>query len=131
MRANVGDRRFEFRARKAALPSNHFAAETEAAIGGADVDRLEQHPVGIAMHDALDRAVDAIADRVARLLGPAGELSRVGNELAGDRVGSIRSIDQIGEIGGERQRVARGHRFDFGPAFRRDQSRRKEIVGSA
>jgi hypothetical protein len=40
-------------------------------------------------------------------------------------------IDEVGEVGGERQRVARGHRFDAGAAFRRDQSRREEIVGSA
>ena len=131
MRANIGDRRFELRARKTALPSNHFAAETKAAIGSADVDRLEQHSVGIAMHDALDRAMDAVADRVAHLLGPAGELGLLGNELARDGVGSIGGIDEVGEIGGERQRVARGHRFDSGAAFRRDQPRREEIVGSA
>ena len=33
---------------------DHFAAETKAAIDRADMNKLEQHPVGIAVHDACD-----------------------------------------------------------------------------
>ena len=72
---------------------HHLAAEAEAAIDRADMHRLEQHAVGIAMHDALDRGVRDIADRVGSLLRRDARARGVGDELAGDRiVGSSRSI---------------------------------------
>ena len=37
------------------LRPDHLAAEAEAAIDRADVDELQQHAVGIAVDDALDR----------------------------------------------------------------------------
>src|SRR5262245_65929868 len=57
MGANIGDRGIELRAREGARASNRLPAETKAAISCADMDGLEQHPVGIAVHDALDRAM--------------------------------------------------------------------------
>src|SRR6266550_7380859 len=60
MRADIGDRGIELCAREGVCASNHFAAETKAAIGGTDVDRLEQHPVGVPVHDAFNRAMDAV-----------------------------------------------------------------------
>ena len=71
------------------------------------------------MHDALDRAVGVVADRVGHLLGPAVELGPIGNELACDRVARIGGIDQLGDVGGQRQRIARGDRFDLGAALAR------------
>jgi len=77
---------------------HHFATEAETAIDRADMDGLEQHAVGIAVHDALDRTMGVVADRVGRLLGTDVELGRIGNELARDRVVRIGRIDQIGDI---------------------------------
>ena len=48
--------------------------------------RLEQHAVGIAVHDALDRAVGIVADRIGALLRLRVELGRVRHELARDRI---------------------------------------------
>src|SRR2546427_5682013 len=74
MRANIGHRGVELRAPEGARASNRLAAETKAAIGCADMDGLEQHAVGIAVHDALDRAMRVVPDRVGHLLRPALEL---------------------------------------------------------
>src|SRR5260370_183238 len=46
---------------------DHFAAKTEPAIHRADVNHLEQHPIGIAMHDAGDRRMPVIANRLGPL----------------------------------------------------------------
>ena len=91
LRANIVERRVELRAARAPRrPAHHLAAEAKTAIDRADMERLEQHPVGIAMHDALDRAVRASPIGSARFLGAACELGRIGNELARDRVGDRR-----------------------------------------
>ena len=47
--------------------SDHLAAEAEAAIDRADMNELEQHAIGIAMHDAGDRRMRVIADRIGVL----------------------------------------------------------------
>ena len=51
------------------------------------MDRLEQDPVGIAMDDAGQRAVGRIARRIAGLRRLRPQLVRIGEELAGDRIG--------------------------------------------
>ncbi len=50
------------------------------------MDDLQEHPVGIAMDDALHRRMGGVADRVGALLRPDVELALVGQELARDRV---------------------------------------------
>ena len=52
--------------------SDHFAAKAEPAIHRADMNQLEQHPIGIAMHDAGDRRIarDRRSDRVSRPAAP-------------------------------------------------------------
>ena len=47
---------------------------------------LEQHPVGITVHETLDGAVGTIADRVGVFLRGQLELGRIGDELAGNRI---------------------------------------------
>ena len=47
------------------------------------------------MHDAVDRAVRVIADRVGALLGLHDKLGRIGHELSGDRIGGIGAVDQF------------------------------------
>ena len=73
---------------------DHLTTEAKTAIDRADMDGLEQHAIGVAVHDALDRAVGTVTDRIGCLLGTDIELARVGNELARDRIvwsaGSIR-----------------------------------------
>ena len=100
MCADVRDGGVELRARKGARASNRLTAETKAAIGCADMDGLEQHPVGIAVHNALDRAMRVVPDRVHHLLGPAFELGIVRDELARDGVMRIGRIDELGNVGG-------------------------------
>src|SRR4029077_12053375 len=67
MRADIVERGIELPSREPAFPTNDLAAEAEAAVRGADVHRLEQHAVGIAVDDARDRAVGRIADRIRPL----------------------------------------------------------------
>ena len=66
MRADVIERRRQRGARQrlpAARP-DHLAAEAEPAIDRTHVHELEQYAVGIAMHDAFDRTVRVVADRI-------------------------------------------------------------------
>src|SRR5260370_38479603 len=99
MRADIGHRGVERRAPEGSRASNRLAAETEAAIGCADMDGLEQHPVGIAVHDALDRAMRVVPDRVGHLLRPALELGLVGYELAPNGVMRIARVAESGTTG--------------------------------
>ena len=50
------------------------------------------------------------------------EFGRIRNELARDRIVRIVAVDQRGEIGRQRDGVARGNRFDVRPALGRDQA---------
>ena len=100
---------------------NHLATEAKAAIDRADMDGLEQHAIGIAVHDAFDRAVGTVTDRIGSLLGTDIELGRVGNELARDRIVWVGRIDQAGDLVRQRQRIARRDRFDCGAAFLRNE----------
>ncbi len=54
--ADIGECRIEFGSRQRLAARSHlFAAEAEAAIDRANMQGLQEHAVGIAMHDALDR----------------------------------------------------------------------------
>ena len=57
------------------LRPDHLAAEAEAAIDRAGVERLQQHAVRIAVHDALDGTVRRVSDRVVVFVRPALELA--------------------------------------------------------
>ena len=65
-----GGKRFAREAAAAARP-DHLAAEAEPAVDRADMGQLEQHAVGIAMHDPLDRAVRIVGDRIGVFDGRA------------------------------------------------------------
>ncbi len=114
-----------------ALGAHHLAAEAEAAIDRAGVDELQQHPVGIAMHDPFDRAVGIIADRVGALRRMPRELRGVGNELARDRVVWIASVDQRGDRGRDRNGVARRDRLERGGVGGVDEAGRFEFRNGA
>src|SRR5258707_236032 len=77
------------RERRPAAWPDLLAPEAEPAIDRADVHELQQHAVGIAVHDAGDRAVCVVADRIGALRRRGHELSRIGHELACDRVARI------------------------------------------
>ncbi len=59
------------------------------------------------MHDAFDRAMRVVADRVGALLGRGHQLRRVGHELPRDRIVRIGRIDQFGHRRRDRHRIAR------------------------
>src|SRR5713226_8430228 len=85
-RAYVGEcrRQLGSRERLAARPHS-LAAEAEAAIDWADMDRLEQHAVAMAVDDALDRRVRLVADRIGAFFRRGVELGRARHELRGYR----------------------------------------------
>ena len=49
------------------------------------------------MHNALDRAVGVVADRIGAFPLPAFKLTDIRHELAGDRIVRIGAIDQVGD----------------------------------
>ena len=106
-----------------------LAAEAEAAIDGADRNQLDQHAVGIAMDEPLDRAPRVVADRVVGLGRIAPKLATVGNELAGDRVPGIVAVDQADEGGREPDGVALGDGLEFGEPPRRGETGVDEHLG--
>ncbi len=81
------------------------AAKTEAAIDRADAGEFEQHAVGIAMDQSLDRLMGAIADRVGVFLGQEPQFVGARQELAAD--GIVWARDQAGDRFRQRDAVAR------------------------
>ncbi len=121
----------ELGGRERAPSPDHLATEAETAIDRTDMQRLEQDAIGIAMHDALDRAMGVVADRVGDLLRPRRKLGRMRQILPGNRIARISGIDQLGDVGGERQRVAGGDVLELGATPLRRQSGCDQVGGSA
>ncbi len=111
------------RARRQRSPArpDHLAAEAEAAIDRAGVDELEQHPVGIAVHDAFDRAERIVADRIAAFPRLRLQLARIGYELPRDRIVRVGAVDQVGDRRRDGDGVTRRDRL---PAPRAARGRR-------
>ena len=107
----------------------HFAAEAEPAIHGANMDQLEQHPVGITMDDAGDRRMGVVTDRIGALAGLFDQFPDVRDELACDRVVGIFAVDQISDIGRHRDRIARGDAFEIGNIRRRRKATGDQLGG--
>src|SRR4029077_20143007 len=69
MRRDIAERGVELTHRQGfSGRANHLAPEAETAIDRADMGELEQYTVGIAVHNAFDRTVRVVADRVGPLL---------------------------------------------------------------
>ena len=111
--------------------SDHFAAEAEAAIDRADMHELEQHAVGITMHDAGDRRMCVVADWIGALAWCSHQLLRARNELPRDGIGGIIGIDQRGNVGRHRNRIARGDLLQHGKIVRTRKSARHQLIGPA
>src|SRR6185312_15174966 len=79
-------------------------------------------PVGIAVDDALDRAVHRIADRIGKLMRRLLELARVGEILASDRIGRIARVDQALHMRADRDGKAFGDPPKRGPARLGDEA---------
>ena len=97
MRRDVVERTRQ-RGRRKPSPSgpDHLAAEAEPAIHRTDIDSLEQHAIGITVHDAFERRERVVGDRIGALVGMLVELARIGNELPRDRIVRIAGIDCVG-----------------------------------
>jgi hypothetical protein len=114
-----------------AAGSDLLAAKAEAAIDRAHMHRRQQHAVGIAVHDALYRAFGVVADGIGALPGRVHELARVGQELPRDRIGRIGRIDEPGEIGRDRHRIARHDALQLGAPFGHVEARGGEVADAA
>ena len=90
------------------LRAYHLAAEAEAAVDCAGVGDLQQHPVGIAVDDPLDRAMGRIPDGIGVLDGVGVKFGGLRHELARDGVVVSGRLDQLGHGGGDRHGVQQG-----------------------
>ena len=72
-----------------AVRPHHLAAEAKTAIDRADMQQLQQHAIGVAMHDAFDGRMGMVADRVGMLVWQRIEFAQIRQELPRDRVGGI------------------------------------------
>ena len=123
--ADVVERRLELGRRQAvAAGPDLLAAEAEAAIDRAGMARLQQHAIGIAVDDALDRRKPPVADGIRALLRRRVQLGRIGHELAGDGIGGIARLDQRRHVRRDRDGEALGHRRELGLARLRHQPAR-------
>ena len=111
--------------------SDHLAAEAEPAVGGADVGQFQQHPVGIAVHHPLHRAVASVADGIGVLARRDVQLGRLGQELAGDGVCGIGGVDQVEQGRGHRHGVMRRHPLQRRQPFGVDQAGRRQGLRAA
>ena len=105
-RADIGQcrRQLPRRQRLAARP-DLLAAEAETAIDRTDMQRLQQHAVGIAMDDAFYGRAGLVADRVGQFGGRDFGLLPARHELPRDRVvREIRAIDQRRHLRGDGDR---------------------------
>ena len=116
MRADIGQRIVvgAFRERARLARPDHFAAKTEPAIHRADMHQLEQHPIGVAMHDARDRRMRVITDRIGAFVRLRHQFLGAWNKLPRDRIVGIVGVDQRGHIRRHRYRVARRDLFQIG-----------------
>ena len=112
------------RQRAVATRPDHFAAEAEAAVHRANVDELQQHAVGIAVHHAFARRVRGVADRVCALVGRRRQLAQVGEILTRDRVAGLGRVDHGGDVLADADCVARGDARGIGNPGRRDEPSR-------
>src|SRR5690606_30403567 len=81
-------------------------AEAEPAVHRADTYDLEQHAVGVTMHDTGYGGVTMIADGVGDLARRRIQLAAIGHELPRDRVVRISWINQLGHRRGDRDGIA-------------------------
>ena len=71
------------------------------------------------MHDAGDRRMRVVADRIGVFAGRVHQFQRARNELPRDRIVGIFAIDQAGDLGRHGDRIARGDPFEIGEIGRR------------
>ena len=82
------------------------------------MDELEQHAIGIAMHDAGDRRMRVIADRIGVLARRATNSSALGMNCRAIGSSGSSGVDQRGDVRRHRDRIARGDLFQIGKSRR-------------
>ena len=99
-------------------PADLLAAEADRA----DQDRLQQHPVRVAMDQAGQRRPALVADRVGPVVGRGVELGGPRHELRRDRVDRVGRIDQRRHLVGQRDGKFLGDPAQFLRPLRRDEA---------
>ena len=79
------------------------------------------------MHDAGDRRMRVIADRIGVLARLRRQFLGARNELPRDRIVGIVGVDQRGDVGRDRDRIARRDLFQIGKLRRRRQAARDQF----
>ena len=78
-----------------------------------------------------NRRMRIIADRIGVLAGLLDQFRGARNELPRDRIVGIVGIDQRGDVGRHRDRIARGDLFEIGERGRRRKAAFDEFGGLA
>ena len=102
--ADVLEARFKFGVEVVILGvGDEAAAGAVAAVGGATVGNEEEDAVGVAVNDTVHRFGFFFADGVEAFLGGGLGFSGAGDDLTTDGVGGIGGIDEVEEVGGDRE----------------------------
>ena len=80
------------------------------------------------MHDAFNRTVRGIADRIGELFRPDLQFGGIGHELTRDRIVRIGPVDQIGKDRRHRDGIARRDGLQSLLRLGRDQARIDEAA---
>ena len=86
--------------------TDDLTAKAKTAIDRTDVQKFQQSSVGVAVHDGFDRTCGRVTDRVDALFRQHRKFSRIGNELAGDGIARISTIDEIGHRCADADRIS-------------------------
>ena len=91
------------------------------------MDELEQHAIGIAVHDAGHRRMRIVTDRVGVLAGRCHQFLRARNELSRDGIGGIVRLDQRGDLRRHGDGITRGDPLQLGQRGRRHKPARHQL----
>ena len=131
MRAHIVERRVELgRAEDARAGTDPLAAKAEAAIDRADRDELDQHPVGIAMHQSPTGLM--ASSPIGSSLSAGSRMSSRASGTNWRAIGSAGSPgrDERGERRRQADRVALGHGLKLGKPFGRRKARVDQLFRS-
>ena len=89
--------------------TDRLAPKTKTAVDGTDGQQLQEHAVGIAMHEPRQRRMDVVADRIGAFLRRDRRFAKIGDKLSRNRILRIVAVDQRHDLRRNGDAVALRH----------------------